>query len=387
MSLLPYSHQRTEVVKEAAIATTGKAADLTAGKLGIYNANTNAVAVASDPYIYIANGSYWTNNQPNAFIFGAKNPSRTPGINAGYVTKFRKVSAGEFQNEILTIDSDGTDASAVKYYKGNVYRFYLEIQGDGVTDALGRFVVHEFDVNTGCVDGCSGGCDQVPVDPATVYLEVAKQVAASPLVSPFVKATAQVGGTAIDDTYTAKTDATDIAAVKAGLKLEAAFYDLSTSTCTFDQLDSYQKTPIHLIFTSKMADVPDTCVNIETINSQYEYNAKYNQHAKISHGYGEGVIRDYILSERYKQLDFPASYKLAEKLGDPVRGIVDRSAKYVRYYLQFAIPKFEMQTNQFNTNVFNYCFTAKADTGMAAFETFIKAWLAANNSLVTMETI
>jgi len=58
MSLLPYSHQRTEVVKEATIATSGKAADLTAGKLGIYNANTNAVAVASDPYIYIANGSY-----------------------------------------------------------------------------------------------------------------------------------------------------------------------------------------------------------------------------------------------------------------------------------------------------------------------------------------
>lgn len=58
MSLLPYSHQRLEVVKEAAIATTGKAADLTAGKLGVYNANDNTVAVAADPYIYIANGSY-----------------------------------------------------------------------------------------------------------------------------------------------------------------------------------------------------------------------------------------------------------------------------------------------------------------------------------------
>lgn len=206
-------------------------------------------------------------------------------------------------------------------------------------------------------------------------------------MSKFVKATAQVAGDDIDDTYTAKTDSSDIAAVKAGLKLEAAYYDLSTSDCTFDQLDSYQKTPIHMIFTSKMADVPDTCVVIDDINSQYEHNAKYVQHAKIAHGYGEGVLRDLILSERYKQLDFPTQAKLREKLGDPTMGIVTRSEKYTRYYLEFAIPKFQMQTNSYTANIFNYCFAVKESTGLATFETLIKAWLAANNPAVTMETV
>lgn len=376
-----------EVVKDAAIATTGKAKDLTAGKLGVFNANDHTIAVAADPYIYIATGSYWTANQPNGFIFGAKQPSRTPGINAKYVTKFRKIAASASQNEIIIADSDGTAASAIPYYKGNVYRFYLEAQGSGPTDALGRFAIGEYDVFTGCVDGCSGGCDSVPVDPATVYLGVVNKINADPVMSKFVKATALVDGAAIDDTYVAKTVDTDIAAVKAGLKLEAAFYDISTSDCTFDQLDSYQKVPIHLIFTSKMADVPDTCVTVDDINSQYEHNSTYSQKAEIAHGYGEGVIREYIQSERYKQLDFSTSPKMREKLGDPILGAVARTEKYTRYYLEFAIPKFEMQTNSFNTNVFNYCFVVKESTGLASFETLIKAWLAANNPEVTMETV
>lgn len=167
------------------LRTTGKTNDLTAGEVGLFDAQTYAAIAAAgsgnQPFI-LAQGSYRAGDKIGPFHGGYKESIKSKVINPRYVTRFFKVTAKTPQTQI--IDVSGLDITC-----GNTYLLRLDIKGSPVLRTLTRFGYQTLDAFSGCcADGCDAPCNGDPVDENVVLLQWAQQINEHPLISPFVRA-------------------------------------------------------------------------------------------------------------------------------------------------------------------------------------------------------
>jgi hypothetical protein len=102
-------------------------------------------------------------------------------------------------------------------------------------------------------------------------------------------------------------------------------------------------------------------------------------------GYGENVIREVIQSEMYSQNYFYTGLDLRIReitQGYDVTNAIDRTLDgalgYTRYYIQHSVPRFNNPTSTFDND--QYLLEIITDGTVAAFETFMAAWLNASQT-------
>ena len=111
---------------------------------------------------------------------------------------------------------------------------------------------------------------------------------------------------------------------------------------------------------------------------------------------GEEVIRDLIMSERYRQSPYNQgntdSARIREiEMSDELLAAVDRNVTYRAYYIQHTVPRFNNPTGVFDNEQYVYkiyvkCSDTDAQTELEALFTGLVTWAAANGNTIALET-
>ena len=111
---------------------------------------------------------------------------------------------------------------------------------------------------------------------------------------------------------------------------------------------------------------------------------------------GEEVIRELIMSERYRQSPYNQgnadSARIRQiELSDELLAAVDRTATYRAYYVQHSVPRFNNPTGVFDNDQYQYkiyvkCSDAAAQTAVEKLLTNIANWAGDNGNKISVET-
>jgi hypothetical protein len=111
---------------------------------------------------------------------------------------------------------------------------------------------------------------------------------------------------------------------------------------------------------------------------------------------GETVVRDLILSERYRQSPFNQgnadSARIREiEMSDEILAAVDRTATYKAYYIQHTVPRFNNPSGVFDNDQYVYqiyvkCSDTTANTNVLALVNRVVALANAAGNNIALET-
>ena len=384
-------------IADSTLATAGTATSaLTAGQLALVSDETWAsVALPGAPsagsLAYVVQGSFYSkdtigNNPGNG---GYKESVKSKGINPRYITRL-------WQANCLTASQATASLSLASNCApcGKTQFMRIDVKG---SSAL-RFLNHNAyaiadSASVCCVDG------QEYIDPVLVLATMAKMALADPLIKPFV-AEASGGGIvatvagvsttytieqALDGTYVASTDpVTD--QVTAAANFVGAYVDTTFGNCSFDTRDHFSAEPVEIIV-SQLDETGNPCndcgVATRTAGSMQQTQ-------------GEEVIRELIMSERYRQSPFNQgnadSSRFREiEMSDELLSAVDRTATYKAYYIQHSVPRFNNPSGVFDNDQYMYkiyvkCSDAAAQAEVEALMDALSAWATAAGNAVPVET-
>ena len=166
---------------------------LQAGQIAGVNAGTNltvdfsvaAPTYQNVPMIYLAQGSFYTNDKIGPFHGGYQETVKSKGINARYVSEFYVTEPANAVNEVLEICTNECEIAC-----DTVYDLRIDIKG---SPAL-RFLTHNLYQTLSVYSGC---CDDAgnPIDPMVILLGWADQIngdgsgnATIPFLNQFIQA-------------------------------------------------------------------------------------------------------------------------------------------------------------------------------------------------------
>lgn len=365
---------------------------LTAGSL---NTTTQPVVlVSTSPY---------SRDKIGKFHGGYKETNRSKIINPKYVTDVIYVPPVTAQQANIAIgvtpftnQGAAPDAGCQKNFEcGNNYYLRLDIKGAPELRFLTRNAYYTAMAYTGC---CPATGSQF-VDPTTVYIQWAKALMESPLVSPFIAISiynttntlvgvaytktgydaAVAAGTLAWDAYTPVANASGL---EAGMYIQGAYIDTQFGDCTFYPTDALQADlePVKL-YASEVDYNGDPCAfaSLCVKNSCPPLQAV---------GTGEVILRELILSEGYNQSPFYTGRDLRIReitQGDQLANIINRNTLYHRYYIKHSVPRFNNPTGTFDND--QYLLEIITTTTQAAIFTNFIAYLTANGNPLAMTTV
>lgn len=409
MAYFPHAYQKMMVAKPTSAFITGAgttSALLTAGQIALvdYSTNQSVLLSASTTHktmAYLAQGSYYSDDNLGPFHGGYKESVKSKGINPKYVSAFYVTEPAAAVANVI-----GVHASTCNITCDTTYRLRVDVKG---SPAL-RFLTHNAYLT---VDGYSGCCNATDdnVDPNVVMLQWRDQINNSPIISKFI--TAALYNNATDATLTAAATATDTITVadttdivvgqlavapgipgnttvkaktSTTIQLQGPadisisltngtvveFYDLvgdaddyvpvtsSTNTvdsyliltgayvdtkfgnASFSPKDFFELQPVQ-IYTSFVESNGDTCA-VSCFTSSEMTQAYQGK------GYGETLVRELILDKAYRQEPWQQDPRMREVLKDTVLSYIDgngsvvngelnRSSKYYVYHILHSVPR------------------------------------------------
>jgi len=376
-----------------ALQTTGTTATLVAtpGKIGLFNAKTyGAIATAGSvvtPFI-LAQGSYFTNDKIGPVHGGYQESVKSKVINPKYISRVFTTTAVTPQQQVISVGWDLDGGPGFAFECGKTYRLRIDLKGSPTLRFLSHNLYRTMDAFSGCcTDDCSATCTGAPVDAACVLLKWKDQINQNPLVSQFVQAQVYIQGQGPVEVFSqADTDAgvgngtyvcdtVNPASVIAGLKLTIAYEDTKFGACTFTPTDHYELQPLK-IFTSVLDETGEPCAikpigNTSTGELVTEITAP-----RQAQGRGDSVVRDLILSGRYRQEAFPdssrvESLRMREIEGNPgVLGMLDvnqRTALFDSINILHNVPRLNNPTGTFDNDQYLLTIYVPAGTDVSAF--------------------
>ena len=305
---------------------------------------------------------------------------------------------------VLTVDTAGAKEACKKdFLCGETYNLRLDIKG---SPAL-RFLNHNAYLTLTAYTGCCPEGTIVPtaVDGTEVYIKWAQQIVDSPLISPFVypvviaenntiwyKPGTNTAGLSIPAGYTLGgtwnnyVSAGHTIGQYAGMVLFGAYVDTKFGDCTFQVSDFYEKEPVRL-YASETDLNGDPCA-FQGLCIVTECQGRQ------ANGLGETVLRDVILSERYRQNFFHSDFRIREiTQGNQMLNVIDRDSSYNRFYIQHHVPRFNNASSTFDSDQYLLEIIVAStvnptDGGQGQdFTTFVEAWLnACGNNCDGLET-
>ena len=186
---------------------------------------------------------------------------------------------------------------------------------------------------------------------------------------------AQAQGKAASGNYVASTTPNAAAAtVDAVVNFVGAYVSTKFGDCSFDTRDHFNAEPVEII-ASILDETGDPCNDCGTA-------ARTSGQMQATQG--EEVIRDLILSERYRQSPYNQgnadSARIREiEMSDELLAAVDRTATYRAFYIQHVVPRFNNPSGVFDNDQYVYQIYVKCSDAAA-----IAAVLALANQVVTL---
>jgi hypothetical protein len=185
----------------------------------------------------------------------------------------------------------------------------------------------------------------------------AQQIAGDPLVSPFVQAVVEKWDSENEEWISsAGHEVTTSNHGKFRIKLTGAYVDTKFGDCSFAPTDFYEREPVQLL-ASEIDETGNACnVACTTITEV--------QRGEQGNGFGESVLREFILSNRYAQEDFQTDPRMREILNDIALTGVSRTATYKAFNILHNIPRSYNPSGMHNSD--QYLLTVYAVDGSAA---------------------
>lgn len=186
---------------------------------------------------------------------------------------------------------------------------------------------------------------------------------------------AQAQGKAASGNYVASTTPNAAAAtVDAVVNFVGAYVSTKFGDCSFDTRDHFNAEPVEII-ASILDETGDPCNDCGTAASTP---------GQMQATQGEAVIRDLILSERYRQSPYNQgnadSARIREiEMSDELLAAVDRTATYRAFYIQHVVPRFNNPSGVFDNDQYVYQIYVKCSDAAA-----IAAVTALANQVVTL---
>ena len=198
---------------------------------------------------------------------------------------------------------------------------------------------------------------------------------------------AQAQGLAAAGNYVPSTTPNAAAAtVDAVVHFVGAYVSTEFGNCSFDTRDFYGKEPVEII-ASILDETGDPCNDCGTAARTA---------GQMQQTQGEQVIRELILSERYRQSPYNQgnrdSARIREiEMSDELLAAVDRAETYRAYYIQHTVPRFNNPTGVFDNDQYVYkvyvkCSDAGAQGELDDLFEGLAAWASDNGNKIAIET-
>ena len=294
---------------------------------------------------------------------------------------------GDATVDVATIAAsiDADTLCAKEFYCGEVYNFGIEVKGSPALRTHNRTIYENIGVSTGC---CSG---EVPslVDPTLVYIDLATQITenintkyyVTPVVFDYTGTPWYAPGTTetLDGTGTAVTAAqywtayeggvTNIAwnnDLTSGMRLYGSYVDTKFKNCSFKQTDHFEKEPV--IINAYLTDLDGLPCEFSQICTYVECEGLSGS------GYGESVIRDFLLDDKYETNTFFCDPRMREVMNDDsVFDTIDREAMYTNYFIYMKHERHGNPSSTFDNDY--YLLQIVTPERSTSLETFLETWL------------
>ena len=197
---------------------------------------------------------------------------------------------------------------------------------------------------------------------------------------------AEAQGKAASGNYVPSTDPNGAVKVSASVEFVGAYVDTTFGNCSFDTRDHYNAEPVEIIL-SQLDETGNPC-NDCGVEARTPGSMQQTQ--------GEEVIRELIMSERYRQSPYNQgnrdSARIREiEMSDELLAAVDRTATYKAYYVQHSVPRFNNPSGVFDNDQYVYkiyvkCSDAAAQAEALALLNALSAWATSTGNFVPVET-
>ena len=401
----------TDYIDPVVAPASAASGALTAGDVSIYDAKQwTPVAITGVPatqtacQFIIAAGAPYPNDKIGPFHGGYQESIKSKGINPKYVSKIWTTEASVAQPFVLnigsTVDTIGDPDCCPTFLCGEQYHLRVDIKGEAVLRMLNHQGYIEVTADGGCCpddsvtpvasdpylimqqwaegiwrsaimtgngpnfNGATTGNAATRFNPNPFIVPVIQVAVAAPgvidtLVYPpgsfdgvagaalltAAEAVVGVGNAHTWDDYTSGWAAGDDTC--AGLMLQTAFLNTEFGDCTFQPSDYYGLEPIR-IYASEVDLNGDPC---EFTGICIESTCLGRQ----AQGLGETVVRDFILSESYRQVPFATDLRIREiTQGNAMIGTgagqADRASFYDKLFILHTVPRFNNPSGTFDND-------------------------------------
>jgi len=309
----------------------------------------------------------------------------------------------------VTVDSAGTDTTVeideilgnnacacdFEFLCGETYNLFINLNGSPVLRVLNHDAYRTLAAYTGCCP--AGSVAPTAVDSTLVMINWAKQIITDNYLKHFISpivyteadstplfATADLAvaaGYPSTNTFDDYVSPGHVDGKTAGIRLIGAYVDTKFGNCSFDSADFFEKDIVKMeVSLTDLSGDPCTfeglCINVEA-------------EGYVGQGFGETVLRDVILHERYKQNDFvDCDMRIREIMqSDDVLSAVDRNQYYTRYVIEHSVPRLNNPTGVFDNDKYSLTiYIPGLNASNATLESFMSDWLSGANSNVELET-
>jgi hypothetical protein len=271
---------------------------------------------------------------------------------------------------------------------GETYTLRVDIKGSPALRYLNHNAYILADYYTGCCP--TGAIAPTPVDSTLVMIGWAERIVNYPVVSPFIlpivideagnpwykPGTLDAFGQPVANTWDRYVSTGHVDGECAGLILNGAYVDTKFGDCTFQVSDFYEKEPVRL-YASEVDLNGDPCTfGGICVITECE--------PKQANGFGETVLRDLILSEKYRQNFVHSDFRIREiTQGNQIVNVIDRTQLYTKYYLLHNVPRFNNPSGTFDNDQYLLEFITR--DAIVSFENDIIDWLDSCGNLCEFE--
>ncbi len=366
-------------VASTALATTAVSPGVGAG----LTVKVDSITAAAVTYSLTAGGSGYSNGaQTNVATVSA---GAGTGATVNYTGSGAAITnptlgnsggSGYVVGEVLTVSGGGGDGT-------------ITVASIAATGAIKSVTVLNEGAGYAVGDDIKvvGGNNDAQLDIATVStgsIEVTLTSAAGVVTTEYYSI-AQAVGKAGAGNYVPSTDPNGAAKVSACVTLQGAYVDTVFGNCSFDTRDHYNAEPVEIILSSLD----------ETGNPCNDCGVASRTPGSMQQTQGETVIRELIMSERYRQSPYnqgnadSARFREIE-MTDSVFTAVDRTKTYRPYYLKHNVPRFNNPTGVFDNDQYVYkiygrCDDAALQTAIKNVLDSIKEWAEDNGNIYPVE--
>tara|TARA_R110002126_G_scaffold147158_1_gene293188 strand:- start:9304 stop:10872 length:1569 start_codon:yes stop_codon:yes gene_type:complete len=286
-------------------------------------------------------------------------------------------TADDVTFDVLTIATAGQADCDKTFFCDETYYLRVDVKG---SPAL-RFANHNLYQNFDATGPCCTGPEPTAIDSTLIMIEWATQMVENEYMKDFIRpivfdqtgnpwfatgAEAVTAGWAATQIWTNYVSPGYIAGTTGGIRLIGAYVETKFGNCSFQSTDFFEKEPIR-IYASLVDYTGDPCV--------FEGLCVITECLGIQGmGFGETVLRDFILSESYLQNYFANDQRIREiTQGDDILNAINRNSLYTRYYIQHVVPRFNNPSGVFDNDQYMLeIITPDVDVPLEAFMT---AWL------------